>query len=180
MGSNYHTNTLFPSTSPQETNTKPNFGLPSGTTPFFPTTTFHSMTSTLSSSPSTTLPSTSSSKPTTSSTSKPITSSSSKSTLSQPRLGCYKDNETQRVLPTEIDIPDRVFSLTPEKCITGCSDSGFTHAGVESESECWCGHSIPSADLRVPDSKCNLQCRGSDQTCGAFWFIEVYRTGFGT
>ncbi|KAK0636800.1 carbohydrate-binding WSC, partial [Bombardia bombarda] len=88
--------------------------------------------------------------------------------------GCYTDSPDARVLPTQVTVSN---GLTPEKCVSACAAQGFSYAGVEYMSECWCGSTTPSSTLKADDSTCSLQCTGSStETCGGAYLIDVYRT----
>jgi hypothetical protein len=53
------------------------------------------------------------------------------------------------------------------RCIKYCSDAGFALAGVEYSTECMCSNVLENgASLDRASAQCNMQCGGSDQTCG--------------
>jgi hypothetical protein len=82
------------------------------------------------------------------------------------------------------DSPNRVFSafstssssMTPTSCINTCSSLGYSYAGVEAGSECWCGNQFSNGvPTSVPRSDCSMPCSGnSSQTCGAIWYLFWY------
>ncbi|EFX02197.1 legume lectin domain containing protein [Grosmannia clavigera kw1407] len=77
-------------------------------------------------------------------------------------LGCYKDNNPDRQLTTQLYGND---SNTIAMCIAACAASGYTYCGTEYQRECWAGNTIPS--LKVDEDDCNYACSGNNnQICG--------------
>ncbi|WWD03156.1 hypothetical protein V865_001203 [Kwoniella europaea PYCC6329] len=58
--------------------------------------------------------------------------------------------------------------LTPYACAAYCSSNGYTLAGLEYGSECWCGSILSNgASLTKTSSSCNSKCKGdSSSICG--------------
>jgi glucan endo-1,3-alpha-glucosidase len=86
---------------------------------------------------------------------------------------CVEDSST-RVLSTHLTSST---SMTPTLCINTCSSLGYSYAGVEHGSGCYCGNSLYGPPTVTPDSECNVPCSGdSSQTCGAgnrlFWYSD--------
>lgn len=55
---------------------------------------------------------------------------------------------------------------------------GFAFAGLEYQSECFCGKELPADSLKIQNSNCNMTCFGSvSSTCGGYFAIEIYKTG---
>lgn len=66
--------------------------------------------------------------------------------------------------------------MTIEKCTSTCSSKGFSMAGLEYGSECYCGNSFANG-LGAPSTQCNFKCGGaSGQTCGGNWALSLYKT----
>lgn len=88
--------------------------------------------------------------------------------------GCYTDSTT-RALGSYSTTSS---SNTPASCEATCLGQGYTLAGVEYGSECWCANSITVSSgggSLVSSSDCNMQCSGdSSQTCGAGYRIFIY------
>ena len=93
--------------------------------------------------------------------------------LSSPRfMGCFQDSAA-RDLPTEID----VRPLTVEGCVFKCGQSGFSMAGLQSSSLCFCGTTY-SRYGRLRDEHCTMRCTGNfKEICGGFMRNSIYYTG---
>ncbi|KAI9812256.1 MAG: hypothetical protein M1826_002927 [Phylliscum demangeonii] len=88
-------------------------------------------------------------------------------------LGCYND-ASGRVLSQQ----NTPLNNSNGPCQTLCLQNGYTFAGTEYHSECWCGNSPPPASKYSPPSasKCTFSCPGdSTQSCGGDGgFIDVF------
>ncbi|KAJ7721547.1 glycoside hydrolase superfamily [Mycena maculata] len=67
-------------------------------------------------------------------------------------------------------------SLTPALCQSTCASQGFTIAGVEYGSQCYCGNSlVGGTPTSASTSDCNTPCAGDPSSlCGGSWRIQVY------
>ncbi|KAE9396148.1 WSC-domain-containing protein [Gymnopus androsaceus JB14] len=69
-------------------------------------------------------------------------------------------------------------AMTPAMCQSKCS--GYTYAGVEYSTECYCGNSLTgngASGTVVDGSNCVSTCGGdSTQMCGGTWYLSVYTT----
>ena len=77
--------------------------------------------------------------------------------------GCYKENNPGRQLQVQLwgNNPDN----SNEDCVTACANKGYTFAGSQYTSECWCGNSRPI--LKTEETDCNYACTGNEtETCG--------------
>jgi hypothetical protein len=89
-----------------------------------------------------------------------------------PYLGCWRD-AVNRVLPTPISAPN----MTVGKCVASCQDRGFSYAGLQNGSQCFCGNSYQRLE-KLDDSNCQTPCAGNhDESCGGWWANSVYSTG---
>ena len=90
--------------------------------------------------------------------------------------GCYIDNAHGRVLPMQL--PDN-SSLTVEFCVQSCYGQGYSVAGMEYSTQCFCGNAIYSGGaLASSDTDCNMPCGGNaKETCGAGNRLSVYSNG---
>ena len=87
-------------------------------------------------------------------------------------MGCFQDSAA-RDLPTEID----VRPLTVEGCVFKCGRLGFSMAGVQSSSLCFCGTTY-SRYGRLRNEQCNMRCTGNyKEICGGFLRSSLYYTG---
>ncbi|ORX38896.1 glycosyl hydrolase family 71-domain-containing protein [Kockovaella imperatae] len=85
-------------------------------------------------------------------------------------LGCVVDAHT-RVLSESFKTTK---SMTTEYCLTYCAQKGFTYAGTEDSSQCWCGNSIPQG-LGTSAAGCNAACGGNaNEICGGPWRLSFY------
>ena len=89
-------------------------------------------------------------------------------------LGCFQDSSS-RILPGQGGAVNQ-GDLTLEKCASECSAKGFTVLGVESGTQCYCGHTSPDSSHKTDDSKCNSKCSGNkDEACGGPWAMNVHQ-----
>lgn len=129
-------------------------------------------------------PSSSSTRPPTSTTRPPTSTSASPSpspTIVGPAGwiadGCYIDSVAQRSLPNGVATPGGAGAMTVDLCTAACRAAGYTIAGVEYASECFCANTITAAKAT---SGCNMPCNGNAaQMCGGPDRLNVYRYGAG-
>ena len=92
--------------------------------------------------------------------------------------GCYTDWTTTRALGS---YSTTTSSNTPASCEATCLGQGYTMAGVEYGSECFCANSITISSgggSPVSAGDCNMACSGdSGQACGAGNRIFIYSYG---
>lgn len=90
-------------------------------------------------------------------------------------LGCYFDNSP---VGKALSYPQDAVngdSLTTEKCLAACKKQGYPFAGTEYSGECWCGNVLGNQTYSVPDSDCNMPCKGDNtQTCGGPSRLSLY------
>jgi len=88
-------------------------------------------------------------------------------------IGCYIDNNNR-------DLPNLLINggntLTVESCRQACANSGYTYAGLQAGSQCWCGNTYGTqGGLSAADTDCNSACSGdSSEDCGAGWRNSIY------
>ncbi|KAI8174269.1 hypothetical protein K4K51_008982 [Colletotrichum sp. SAR 10_75] len=91
-------------------------------------------------------------------------------------LGCYNDNIPGRILAyrTGVAADDSLMSVL--QCTAACKAAGFSHAGVEYSSECYCDNQILGT-AASGQAGCNMLCSGnSTEYCGGGNFINVYKS----
>ncbi|OCF34866.1 hypothetical protein I316_03412 [Kwoniella heveanensis BCC8398] len=77
--------------------------------------------------------------------------------------GCMTEGNGQRALN---QYSFASSSMTQELCMTTCQTKGYTYAGIEYSSECYCGNSFTSGSVAAA-SGCSMTCSGNNmQTCG--------------
>ena len=68
--------------------------------------------------------------------------------------------------------------MTPQQCISKCSENNYLYAGVQYYDFCFCGNSLPP--VKSPDSECNTACKGdSKKMCGGSLQNSVYSASSG-
>ncbi|THZ38116.1 hypothetical protein D6C90_06505 [Aureobasidium pullulans] len=88
--------------------------------------------------------------------------------------GCYTDSGT-RTLNTMI----YESSLnTIDMCTAACVNAGYSVAGMEYGTQCWCDNQIGPDAQKVLDLGCSQACAGnSSQTCGQSNRLSLYSNG---
>ncbi|KAK1994677.1 WSC domain-containing protein [Colletotrichum falcatum] len=79
--------------------------------------------------------------------------------------GCWVDNLTGRILPNQLQ-DDAAMTLA--SCAQKCSAAGYTVAGAEYHTQCFCGNAIYNGGAVADDpTTCNTACGGKpDEMCG--------------
>ena len=96
-------------------------------------------------------------------------------TLDWAYLGCGTDNYYARALPTQLADSK---TMTVETCVKMCSGAGYSIAGLEYSSQCFCGNSMPASASPTPGvvGDCNAACAGnSNQVCGDASRLSLYK-----
>lgn len=84
-------------------------------------------------------------------------------------LGCFKD-QPKRDLDGH-NFYDR--NMTTQLCVSACRDKGFSHAGTQYASYCFCGNKFGASGTA---DNCNAKCTGNrDETCGGTWANSIYK-----
>ncbi|WWC92585.1 uncharacterized protein L201_007544 [Kwoniella dendrophila CBS 6074] len=67
--------------------------------------------------------------------------------------------------------------MTIDKCVTYCAQEGFTYAGLEYASECYCGNTLSNgAAISSYSNQCNMACAGnSAEVCGGPNAISLWK-----
>jgi len=92
--------------------------------------------------------------------------------------GCYNDSNSQMTLSTQVTVQGAQFNNTVGNCIDSCNSAGFTVAGLEFASQCFCDHSIGNNGTTIDQNKCTLACTGDNtEACGGANAILVYVNG---
>ncbi|PPQ65263.1 hypothetical protein CVT24_011418 [Panaeolus cyanescens] len=87
-------------------------------------------------------------------------------------IGCYQDDQL-RVL----DGGTRgALDMTVISCISLCQGNGFSIAGVENGTQCYCGNSIKVGAIQRTEPECGMACAGdASQRCGDVWRLNIYQ-----
>jgi len=114
-------------------------------------------------------PPSSTSPPTTTGTAPPPTT-----TLGFNYLGCYSDSGSPRTL-TGVQFAN-LGEVSTSACITYCANAGYSMAGTEYASQCFCGNSINSPNALIGAPYCNMPCSGdASQTCGGSSAMSIWQ-----
>lgn len=91
--------------------------------------------------------------------------------------GCYTDSASSRALAS---YTTQSSTNTPANCISTCTSRGYSYAGVEYGTECFCGNSInananANSGGPAPISDCTMTCSGGSGLCGNGNRLFIYR-----
>ncbi|KAL5318593.1 hypothetical protein ACEPPN_013656 [Leptodophora sp. 'Broadleaf-Isolate-01'] len=92
--------------------------------------------------------------------------------------GCYTEGATGRCLENMATV---LAPMTVGLCVQACKTAGYSMAGIEYASECWCGNAISNGAIVATGgiSECNMLCKGnSSEYCGAGDRLDVYKLGY--
>ncbi|KAI4843157.1 hypothetical protein E4T44_06211, partial [Aureobasidium sp. EXF-8845] len=88
--------------------------------------------------------------------------------------GCYTDSGSRTLATLVYDSP----SNTIEKCTTACANAGFSIAGMEYGSQCWCDNKIGPYTQKALDLGCSQPCPGNTtEVCGQSGRLSLYSNG---
>lgn len=86
--------------------------------------------------------------------------------------GCYQEPANSRALPNRVNVAG---GLTNKSCRAACSAAGFSVAGTEFGSECWCANGLTSGAKKVSDDFCGMDCPGdAKDDCGGRSMLSIY------
>ncbi|KAL7410783.1 glycosyl hydrolase family 71-domain-containing protein [Mrakia frigida] len=89
-------------------------------------------------------------------------------------VGCVTDSGAARALNGTSTTSS---TMTVESCQTFCKNAGYTLAGVEDYTQCWCGNSLNSG-AGITATGCTAPCGGNAaQTCGGNNVMNLYNYG---
>ncbi|ELT98585.1 hypothetical protein CAPTEDRAFT_218289 [Capitella teleta] len=89
-------------------------------------------------------------------------------------IGCYKD-DLDRVLDIRVNEDSNYELPSVDECLRLCSMRGYTFAGTEETSKCYCGNNYDYDRYNATQNECTLPCYGnSEQTCGGDLRIQIY------
>lgn len=109
--------------------------------------------------------------PSTTSSAVPSTTSTAAS-ASWPSQGCVTDS-FDRSLKGYSEWTDAGW--TAASCTALCQSKGFTVAGIEVKTQCYCSDQIDAKGVRTVDnSECDWTCDGTNDRCGGGWRLSIY------
>ncbi|ODO11105.1 hypothetical protein I350_01707 [Cryptococcus amylolentus CBS 6273] len=86
--------------------------------------------------------------------------------------GCYQDKSGHLALTNNSWTST---AMTAAQCVNGCSELGYSYAGVEGGNTCYCGSKVSSTVTVLPASQCQTACTGnSTATCGGTQALDLY------
>ena len=89
--------------------------------------------------------------------------------------GCYTEGTNGRALSYQQAGGN---TNTVENCVATCTGLGYTVAGMEYSSQCFCDNYLYNGAALTAASDCNMACAGnSAEMCGAGNRLSVYNTG---
>ncbi|KAL3421446.1 WSC domain-containing protein [Phlyctema vagabunda] len=89
--------------------------------------------------------------------------------------GCYTEGTGGRALSYQQAGGN---TNTVESCVSACVGLGYTIAGLEYSSQCFCDNALHNGATSAPETRCNMACAGnSKENCGAGDILSIYNTG---
>ncbi|OQO08641.1 hypothetical protein B0A48_06511 [Cryoendolithus antarcticus] len=89
--------------------------------------------------------------------------------------GCYSDSANLRSFPMQLFDNS---STTIELCTAACVSQGYSVAGIEHSSQCYCGSAMTYQAQRVIEGSCNMGCAGNTtEMCGGISRLSVFSKG---
>lgn len=86
--------------------------------------------------------------------------------------GCWLDEVYGRILGYP---QPEVATMTIESCVAVCKTAGYSVAGMQYHTQCYCGNEIINAGTTAPESDCNTPCGGnSAEMCGGGNRFSIY------
>lgn len=93
-------------------------------------------------------------------------------------LGCYADSFSDRIFQGVVHKLKE--DNNAEKCLTLCTEAGYSYAGLQYAVECFCGNETPEPGRKASggEKECDKVCPGNpSQKCGGYLTMNVYQTG---
>lgn len=89
--------------------------------------------------------------------------------------GCWVDAIQGRIL--NFQLPDDP-ALTSASCASSCAERGYSVAGTQYFTQCFCGHALVNGPEEAPDRECNTPCGGNNaEMCGGPSRMSVFSLG---
>lgn len=73
--------------------------------------------------------------------------------------GCYTDNIGSRTLANQVNTLGGGDNMTVQNCVDACKASGYSLAGVEYASQCFCDNTYTNGALASDQTSCNMVCK---------------------
>ncbi|KAH8898729.1 WSC-domain-containing protein, partial [Thozetella sp. PMI_491] len=89
--------------------------------------------------------------------------------------GCWADTGNPRAI-TGIQFANPGGPISNTKCVSYCKSQGYSLAGTEYASQCFCGNKL-DYKMQIDEASCNMACDGDKtQMCGGPNALSVYTT----
>lgn len=89
---------------------------------------------------------------------------------------CYIDSANARTLKTSQNVNGGASGMSVSQCTSACAVNGYSLAGLEYGSECYCDNRIRNA-ATIAESGCDMLCAGnSSEFCGGSNRVQLYRS----
>jgi hypothetical protein len=93
-------------------------------------------------------------------------------------MSCYADNVEGRTL-SSASTTDKKMTL--EVCAQFAQTKNLQYFGIEYAGECWAGNTLASAAGALPESTCDMKCKGNaNQTCGGPNALSLFQNSLFT
>jgi hypothetical protein len=76
--------------------------------------------------------------------------------------GCYTDGIPRTLRKYAFSMAN----MTIEQCVSGCQARGYSKAGAEYSTQCFCDAVVGSGGALVGDGQCNMVCGGDSKELG--------------
>lgn len=91
-------------------------------------------------------------------------------------VACMTEGKTERAL-SGYSFTDA--SMTVPMCVGACDGYGYSLAGVEYATECYCGYSLSNQSSPAPKAECDMKCAGNIKTfCGGSNRLLLYKNEY--
>ena len=89
--------------------------------------------------------------------------------------GCFKEGTSGRALPYQQ--PDSQTN-TNEKCVAACIAAGYSVAGMEYSTQCYCANALYNGAVATTNDQCSMSCPGNTaEKCGAGDRLSIFSKG---
>ncbi|CED85561.1 Glycoside hydrolase, family 71 [Phaffia rhodozyma] len=109
----------------------------------------------------------------TSSSSAVASASASSSTSNWVNQGCVSDSSSRTLTGYS---ESKLTGWTVSGCTNLCASKGYSIAGLEVATQCFCGNSLSTTATKLESWSCGWYCYGTGDVCGGSWALSIYST----